>query len=124
MIGARSTFKIGKNSMQIQVLKMAYEHYHYDCIAPTFKSDWASIMVWRAFTAFTKCDLVLIPLEKCKALDFVDVVYELALEPFYYHDDNYEHLILMEDGAQVHSSCIVLNWREQIGLQKLQWPAN
>ena len=69
-------------------------------------------MVWRAFIAFTKCYLVLIPPEKRKALDFVDVVYESALEHFYYHHDNYEHLILMEDGALVHSSCIVANWKE------------
>ena len=68
--------------------------------------------------------MVLISLEKPKALDFVDVVYESTLEPFYYHQDNYEHLILMEDGAPVHSSRIVANWRTQIGLQKLQWPAN
>ena len=79
-------------------------------------------MVWEAFTVFTKCYLVLNPLEKLKALDFVDVVYESALEPFYYHHDNYEHLILIEDGPLVHSSHVVANWREQIGLQKLQWP--
>ena len=81
-------------------------------------------MVWRAFTTFTKCYLVLIPPEKHTALDFVEVVYESALEPFYYHYDNYEHLILMEDGASVHSSSVATNWREQIGLQKLQWPTN
>ena len=69
-------------------------------------------MVWGAFTTFIKCYLVLIPLEKRKALDFVDVVYELALEPFYYHHDNYKHLILMEDGAPVYSSRVVANWRD------------
>ena len=59
---------------------------------------------------------MLIPLEKCKALDFVEVVYELALEPFYYHHDNYGHLISLEDGAPVYSSRVATNWREQIGL--------
>jgi len=81
-------------------------------------------MVWGAFTTFTKYYLVLIPPEKHKALDFVEVVYESALELFYYHHDNYENLILMEDGAPVHSSHVATNWREQIRLQKLQWPAN
>ena len=112
-----STFEIGKNSLQIRVWRKAYECYHYNCIAPTFKLGRATIMVLETFIAFTKCYLVLIPPEKRKALDFVDIVYESALEPFYYHHDNYEHLILMEDGALVHSSHVVANWRKQIGLQ-------
>lgn len=119
-----SSFEIGKHSRQIRVWRKSYERYHWDCIAPTFKSGRTSIMVWGAFTASSKCYLVLIPPDKLKAFDFLDVVYQSALEPYYYHHENHEQLLLMEDGAPVHSSRVVARWREEIGLKKLKWPAN
>ena len=61
-------------------------------------------MVWGAITSSTKSYLVLIPPDKRTAKDFVEIVYELALEHFYYHHDNYQDLILMEDGGPVHQS--------------------
>ena len=46
-------------------------------------------MVWSAITSSTKSYLVLIPPDKCTAKDFVEIVYESALEHFYYYHDNY-----------------------------------
>ena len=81
-------------------------------------------MLWDASTGSSKCYLVLILPEKCTVADFVEVVYESALQHYYYHHDNYECLILMEDGAPVHRSTIPKLWREDIGIKKLKWPAN
>jgi hypothetical protein len=67
--------------------------------------------------------LVLIPPNKRTAKNFVEIVYELALEHYYYHE-NYEHLILMEDGILVHHSNVPKFWKEKLGLMKLNWPAN
>lgn len=84
------SFKIGKDSRQIRVWWKSYKWYHWDCIARTFKSGRASIMVWGAFTSSSKCYLVSIPPNKCKALESLDVVYQSALEPYYYyHPKNY-----------------------------------
>ena len=74
--------------------------------------------------ANSKCSLVLIPPDKCTAADFIEVIYDAVLCHYYYHHDNPEELILMEDGAPVHRSNLPKLWREAIGLTKLTWPAN
>ena len=81
-------------------------------------------MVWGAITSFTKSYLVLIPPNKRTTKDFVEIVYESTLEHFYYHHDNYQNLILVKDGAPVHQSKAPKFWWEEIGLKKLNWPAN
>jgi hypothetical protein len=81
-------------------------------------------MVWGAITSSTKFYLVLIPPNKCTAKDFVEIIFELALEHYCYHHENYAYLILMEDGAPVHRSNALEFWREEIGLTKLNWLVN
>ena len=97
-------FEIGKLSHQVHVWRKYHERYQWDCIVPSFKFGRSSIMVWGAITSSTQSYLVLIPPDKCTTNDFAEIVYESALEHFYYHHDNYEDLILMEDGAPVHQS--------------------
>lgn len=63
--------------------------------------------------------LVLIALDKCKALDFVKVVYKLALASYYHHHTNYKYLILMEDGAPMHCNNAPKLWQEYIGIRKI-----
>jgi len=62
------------------------------------------MMVWSAFTSFDKCPLVIIPLDRQKGRNFVDVVYESRLSGFCFFHDHPETLILMEDGALMHHS--------------------
>jgi predicted transcriptional regulator len=119
-----SSFEIGKFSRQIRVWRRAYEKYNWDCLAPTFKSGRVSVMVWGAFTADDKCILVHIPSEKRKAKDFVEIVYEPALAPFYYSQTKSEDFILMEDGAPVHRSLLPNQWLAEAGIPKMNWPAN
>nr|PNR28760.1 hypothetical protein PHYPA_029353 [Physcomitrium patens] len=119
-----SSFETGKNPQQIRVWRKAYEKYNWDCIAPSFKSGHSSVMVWGAFTGFDKSPLVIIPLDKRSARDFVPIVYEGVLSGFYFLHDDPEQLILMEDGAPVHRSSLPLQWRRAHGIEKLFWPAN
>jgi transposase len=119
-----SSFEVGKPSCQIRVWRKAHERYNYNCLAPTFKSGRTSIMVWGAITGSSKSYLVLIPPNRRISKDFVEIVSQGALEHYYWHHDHYEHLILMEDGAPVHGSNIQKDWREQLGLKKLEWPPN
>jgi hypothetical protein len=42
----------------------------------------------------------------------------------YYYHENYEHLILMEDGALMHCSNLPKIWKEELALTKLNWPVN
>lgn len=119
-----ASFEVGKMSRCIRVWRSIYDRYAWDCLAPSFKSGRTSIMIWGAFTSSSKSCLVLVPPEKRTAVDFVEVVYESGLKPYYYHHNNYERLILMEDGAPVHRSRATNLWKEVLGMQKLQWPAN
>nr|PNR50627.1 hypothetical protein PHYPA_009813 [Physcomitrium patens] len=119
-----SSFETGKNPWQIRVWRKAYEKYNWDCIAPSFKSGRSSVMVWGAFTGFDKSPLIIIPLDKSSARDFVTIVYEGVLSGFYFLYDDTEQLILMEDGAPVHRSSLPLQWRHAHGIEKLFWPAN
>ena len=80
-------------------------------------------MVWGAFSSFNKCYLVLVLLEKRTAKDFVDVIYESGLEPYYYHHNNYKRLILVEDGAPMCCSHAPKHWGDVVGMQRLQLPS-
>ena len=119
-----ASFEIGKLSRQVHVWRKYHERYQWDCIVPSFKSGRSSIMVWGAITSSTKSYLVLIPPDKRIAKDFVEIVYKSTLEHFYYHHNNYQDPILMEDEAPVHRSKVPKFWRKEIGLKKLNWPAN
>ena len=83
----------------------------WDCTTPTFRSDGTLVMIWGAFTSFDKCPLVIMPLDKRTASDFVTIVYEATLRG--YHPQQSE---LMEDGDPVHYSSLTKQWRQAHGL--------
>jgi hypothetical protein len=57
-------------------------------------------------------------------MDFVDVVCEQGLLPYFYHHDNHEHLTLMVDGTPIHTTNVTKAWMEELGLKMLNWPPN
>lgn len=119
-----SSFETGKRSSAVKVWRKSHERFSLDCLAPSFKSGRSSLMVWGAFTGYDKCPLVIIPPDRRKGRDFVDVVYESRLSGFYFLHDHPQTLILMEDGAPVHRSKESSDWRQAHGIRKLLWPAN
>jgi hypothetical protein len=59
-------------------------------------------MVWGAFITSIKSYLVLHPHNKHIVVNFVILACKVALEHLYYHLDNNEPFILMEDGTPMH----------------------
>jgi hypothetical protein len=119
-----SSFEIGKQSRQIRVWRRSHEKFHRTCLASTFKSGRTSVMVWGAFCGrLDKCKLILIPVGKRTALDYIEYVYENALSGYYHHADNPAELILMEDGAPTHRGIQPKLWREAYGINRMVWPA-
>jgi hypothetical protein len=96
-----STFEVGKNSRQIHVLRIVYEHYASSCKVPTFKIVRTSLMIWGAFSGGQKSQLVFMPKDRRFAKDFVEVVYNGELLHFM---EKVPQGLLMKDGAPVHRS--------------------
>ena len=69
-------------------------------------------MIWGAFTDYEKCPIVVMPSDKRTSVDFVGVVYEGRLSGFFYIHDDPQSLFLMEDGAPMHHSNLLKQWRE------------
>ena len=52
-------------------------------------------MVWGVFSGYDKCPLVIVPLDRRIATNFVDIVYKKALFDFYFLHDHPNDMILM-----------------------------
>ncbi|MBW0483511.1 hypothetical protein O181_023226 [Austropuccinia psidii MF-1] len=70
------------------------------------------------------------PPGQCRAMEFIDNVYEPGLLPLM--DElvkvgvaaNCEELTLMEDGAPIHTALASQQWRQDHQIQKFAWPPN
>ena len=82
------------------------------------------VMVWDAFTHFHKYPLFIMPLDRQRGRNFVDVVNKSQLSGFYFLHNHSKILILMEDDAPIYSSKESSDWMERHGIKKLLWPAN
>jgi transposase len=118
-----SSFELGKLTRTVRVWRRAYEKYYPDCLAPTFKSGRVSVMVWGAFTATSKSNLIQMPVGRRKAVDFTEIIYDGELEDYYFSHHDLEPPILMEDGAPTHTAAVSAVWRDLRGMKKLRWPA-
>ena len=78
-----STFEVLKTLQQITVWQKSNECYNLDCLTSTFKSRRTSIMVWGAFTATHKLPLIAMPPGRQTTIDFVEIVYDGVLGPFF-----------------------------------------
>ena len=101
-----------------------HEHFSLDCLAPSLKSSRSLVMVWGAFTSFDKCLLIIMPPNKRRGRNIVNVVYESQLSSFYFLQNHPKSLILMEDGTTVHRCKESSDWRQAHGIRKLSWPTN
>jgi transposase len=119
-----SSFERGKYSRQHRVWRRPHEKDYLECLAPTFKSDRITVMVWGGITYGKKTDMVIFKKEgrrrRMSAKDYVDQVYEGPLRRFL---ENHQDIILMEDGAPIHRSNAPKIWRQEHNIVKLDWPA-
>ena len=66
-----SSFESGKNCRVVRVWRAAHKADYEDCIAPTFKSDHSTVMIWGAITYNHRSELVFME-NRCTAVDFID----------------------------------------------------
>jgi hypothetical protein len=64
----KSTFKVGKNSKQAHIWRIASEQYLSSHVVPTFKSGRTSLMIWGGFAGHKKLELVFMPKDRHKAI--------------------------------------------------------
>ncbi|MBW0477406.1 hypothetical protein O181_017121 [Austropuccinia psidii MF-1] len=91
-----SVFELGKKSMQTR-----------------------SVMIWGVFCGQFQSNLIILPTQQRTAQNFVDNVYIPGLIPFIEELEELglykqENLILMEDGAPIHSAQSALNGEQTI----------
>ncbi|KAI7955142.1 hypothetical protein MJO28_005542 [Puccinia striiformis f. sp. tritici] len=121
-----SSFEIGKNSELVRVWRTKQQKYNLECLEPTFKSGRSSTMVWGAFFGITKTPLVFIPPGQRKAANFIRNVYMPGLVPFLKDKDPdcSRRLLLMEDGAPVHTAKLSAKFRAEAKIDKIpKWPS-
>jgi hypothetical protein len=70
-------------------------------------------MIWGAFTAEIHLPMMVMPVGRQTGADFVDLVYHRIIEPFITSPNCPPDLILMEDGAPVHTSKVAKQWRDK-----------
>ncbi|KAI9912600.1 hypothetical protein PsorP6_006570 [Peronosclerospora sorghi] len=80
-----------------------------------------SVMVWGSFAGSKKSKLVFMPPGRGTAADFVEIVYDGALNDLL---GEVPGGILMEDGYPAHRSKAPQKWRELRNVEKMTWPAN
>jgi hypothetical protein len=68
-----------------------------------------------------KSELVFMPKNRRKAINFVELIYDRQLLQFM---DKVSCGILIEDGAHVHCSRAPEEWRKLCLIKKLDWPSN
>ena len=78
-------------------------------------------MIWGGFGGDKKSELVFMPKDRRKAIDFVELVYDGHLLQFM---GQVSYAILMEDRVPVHRSKAPKEWRKLCLIEKLEWPAN
>ncbi|KAI7940603.1 hypothetical protein MJO28_012888 [Puccinia striiformis f. sp. tritici] len=114
------------NSELVRVWQTKQQKYNLKCLEPTFKSGRSSTMVGGAFFGITKTPLVFIPPSQRKAPDFIRNVYKPGLIPFLKDKDpdRSRRLLLMEDGAPVHTAKLSVEFRAEAKIDKIpNWPS-
>ncbi|MBW0462632.1 hypothetical protein O181_002347 [Austropuccinia psidii MF-1] len=88
-------------------------------MAVNHHSGCCSIMVWGALCGPIQSELIVIPPGQCRAVDFIENVYEPGLLPFMDElvkvgiAECCKELTLMEDGAPIHTAIASQQWREE-----------
>ena len=61
-------------------------------------------MIWDAITATSKYFFILIFYRQHTNMDFVEIVCEAKLLPYFYYHATHEELVFMLDGAPIHTT--------------------
>ena len=119
-----SSVEIGKSSRVAWVWRRQDERYDEKCLAPTFKSERQSLMIWGCVAFGRLGPLIRIPKEERSGADYVRLVLADTLWDFY--SELYEDRGLvgvMEDGAPVHRCKLAKNFRTNHSMEVFPHPA-
>lgn len=116
-----SKFELFRGDGRRWVWRMPHEKYDVECLIPTMKSGQEGIMVWGCFTKYGLGPLVRLE-GRVKAKDYIVVLNE-NLIPYIDTLEHKDSVIFQEDNAPIHKANVVKNWKEEINLISLPWPA-
>jgi hypothetical protein len=105
----------------VYIWKTEFKRYHFECLTPTFKNGRTFVMIWENFVGNQKSNLVFMPPCRRTATDFIETVYDIELLNFM---SKISGGVLIEDGAHVHHSNAINEWRKLRLIEKLVWPVN
>ena len=119
-----ASVEIGFQSCPVLVWRTAQEEYNLDCLSPTFKSGWQSLMIWACIT-YDKCGpLVFLPKDKQTAADYVDLILSGPLfDTFQELSEKRGAVLVVEDGAPIHTAGVSKRWWCKHLMENLEHPA-
>jgi transposase len=97
------------------------ERYSQCCISPRTEFNGGSIMVWGGISLDARTDLVFVENGAMTAHRYILECLEPHVVP--YAPFIGENFLLMDDNARPHRARIVDQYLEQVGVQRLSWPA-
>jgi len=116
-----SRFLLFENDGRHRVWRKPHEQYDVDCIFPTVKSGGKGIMVWGCFTKERLGPLIVVD-GTITANTYKKLLEEHLLDFMESLDDDIAY-IFQDDNAPVHRAKSVIEWKEEILISSLPWPA-
>ena len=118
-----SSVEVGKQSRECAVWRKPRERYELDCLVPTFKSGWQSVMIWGCISYGMRGPLVRIPSGMRKAVDYVYLVLDGPLWDVYIQQSEEKGFVkVVEDGAPTHCSKAAHDFQSQNSLETFPHP--
>ncbi|KAH8145963.1 uncharacterized protein LAJ45_10105 [Morchella importuna] len=119
-----SRFEVGFHGGTCWVCRAPGEEDMSECLLPTFKSGRTSVMIWASIQLGNKGPMVILPTGGLGGKQYVELIVEPALHPFYKERYRATHeAVVMENGAPPHRSKLAQAARNRLHIQKLPWPA-
>ena len=119
-----SSVVLGKESSAPLVWRRTHEAFDEKCILPSFKSGRSSVMIWGCIAYNRKGPLVVLPKDRRKGVDYVDLVLSKPLWDFYSILLEERGIVkVMEDGAPVHTCQVAKDFRNSHFLDIFPHPA-
>jgi len=119
-----SSVELGFSSRHTKVWRMKGERYEPYCLASNRRSGRISVMFWSCFWQNELGPLVALPKGRIDSIKYCEILEE-HLFPFYTTVKEVlgEEPVFMDDNCRVHESKTTKDFKETLGIQTLDWPA-